>query len=95
MGMPVRVVVTDPCVAPGAFAAVFAWLRFVDATFSPYDPRSEISRLGRGALAPADAHPLVRAVLDRCEELREATGGAFDARAAGGRGRSPWTRPGW
>ena len=45
---------------------------------------SEIRRLARGALAPADAHPLVREVLDRCEALREATGGAFDVRHSGG-----------
>src|SRR5262249_35497665 len=44
---------------------------------------SEISRLARGDLAPADAHPHVREVLDRCEELRRATGGYFDARHSG------------
>jgi FAD:protein FMN transferase len=60
---------------------VFAWLRFVDATFSTYDPRSEICRLNRGELSLAAAHPLVREVLDRCDELRTATGGAFEARA--------------
>ena len=70
MGMPVRVDVRDAGAAAGARDAVFAWLRFVDATFSTYDPRSEISRISRGALALADAHPLVREVLDRCEALR-------------------------
>ena len=79
MGMPVRVDVRDP--APVALDAVFAWLRFVDATFSTYRPESEISRLGRGELALAAAHPLVREVLDRCETLRTATDGAFDVRA--------------
>ena len=83
MGMPVRVDVRDGGADPGARDAVFAWLRWVDATFSTYDPRSEISRINRGELTAADAHPLVREVLDRCEALREATGGAFDARAAG------------
>ena len=81
MGMPVRVDVRDAGAGPAACDAVFAWLRFVDATFSTYDPRSEISRIGRGALAAADAHPLVREVLDRCEALRAETGGAFDVRA--------------
>ena len=78
MGMPVRV--------RGAGAAaeeVFAWLRWVDATFSTYRAGSEICRLDRGKLAPADAHPLVREVLARCETLRERTGGYFDARAGG------------
>ena len=80
MGMPVRAVVRDPGPHGAALDGVFAWLRWVDATFSTYDPRSEISRWGRGALALRDAHPLVRAVLARCERLRIDTGGAFDIR---------------
>jgi thiamine biosynthesis lipoprotein len=77
MGMPVRVggdVDPEP---------VLAWLRWVDATFSTYRPDSEISRLDRGDLALADAHPLVREVLERCEALRAETEGYFDVRAAG------------
>jgi FAD:protein FMN transferase len=81
MGMPVTLDVRDDHVAPGALDRAFAWLRWVDATFSTYRRGSEISRLNRGELARADAHPHVRAVLDRCEVLRAATGGAFDARA--------------
>jgi thiamine biosynthesis lipoprotein len=76
MGMPVTV---D---AAGS-ERVFAWLRWVDATFSTYRADSEISRIDRGELAPGHAHPLVRDVLARCEQLRAATGGYFDARAAG------------
>jgi FAD:protein FMN transferase len=79
MGMPVRVLVRD-AIASGVLDDAFAWLRWVDATFSTFDPRSEISRWGRGALALRDAHPLVRAVLDRCARLRLETGGAFDIR---------------
>ena len=84
MGMPVTV----RC--DGGAARVFAWLRWVDATFSTYREDSEICRLDRGELRVADAHPDVREVLARCERLRVATGGYFDARA-GGRARS---RPG-
>ena len=73
MGMPVRMLVRDT-VAPGALDDAFAWLRWVDATFSTYDARSEICRIQRGALSPAAAHPLVREVLDRCAALREETG---------------------
>lgn len=75
--------------APGVEAAdledVVAWLHQVDATFSPYRPDSEISRLaaaGPGAAAEA-ALPDVRYVLARCAELRGATGGYFDAYAGG------------
>ena len=83
MGMRVRVDVRDPDADRSAIGDVFAWLRFVDATFSTYRPHSEISRIARGELARADAHPRVREVLDRCDELCEETGGAFDMRAAG------------
>jgi thiamine biosynthesis lipoprotein len=85
MGMRVAVDVRDAGVDPAALARVFAWLRWVDAAFSPYRRDSEVSRLGRGELAAADAHPLVAGVLERCEALRERTGGCFDARAVHGR----------
>jgi thiamine biosynthesis lipoprotein len=84
MGMPVIVDVRDEEVGEEALDAAFSWLRWVDATFSTYREDSEISRIGRGELAPADAHPEVQAVLARCEELRAETGGYFDARAAQG-----------
>ncbi|HYM57489.1 MAG TPA: FAD:protein FMN transferase [Solirubrobacteraceae bacterium] len=84
MGMPVEIDVRDPGVDPAALDGAFDWLRFVDATFSPYRPGSEISRLDRGELALHDAHPVVREVLERCEHLRVRTGGFFDPRARGG-----------
>jgi len=83
MGTAVRVDVRDAGIDPAALDEVFAWLRFVDATFSPYRPDSEVRRLDRGELALDDAHPLVREVLARCERLRVVTGGYFDARARG------------
>jgi FAD:protein FMN transferase len=77
MGMPVTVHGPRP-------DRVFRWLRWVDATFSTFRPDSEISRIDRGELAAGDAHPLVREVLARCESLRAATGGYFDAGYSGG-----------
>jgi thiamine biosynthesis lipoprotein len=94
MGMPVRVDVRDGGVDPGAVERMFAWLRFVDATFSPYRCDSEIARLGRGELALRDAHPLVAEVLEHCERLRRATRGAFDARARGSLDPSGYVK-GW
>ncbi len=82
MGMPVVVDVRDDDVDADALDEAFAWLHWVDATFSTYKEDSEISRLNRGELALEDAHPEVRAVLARCEELRAETGGYFDAQAA-------------
>ena len=59
---------------------LFDWFREVDERFSTYKDDSEISRLNRGELHIRDCHPDVRWVLARCDELREETGGYFDAR---------------
>jgi len=80
MGMPIVVDVRDVD-DPGALDALFDWFREVDLRFSTYLDDSEISRLNRGELVLADAHPDVREVLARCEELRVETGGFFDVRA--------------
>jgi thiamine biosynthesis lipoprotein len=82
MGMPVSIDVRDE-VAGVALERAFACLRAADATFSTYRRDSEISRLGRGVLAPAAVSPVVAEVLALCETLRRQTGGFFDARAAG------------
>jgi thiamine biosynthesis lipoprotein len=91
MGMPVTATVRDG--APDLGPA-FAWLERVDALFSTYRPGSEIRRIDAGALDPADADPLVREVLARCEALRGETGGAFDARAGGALDPSGYVK-GW
>jgi thiamine biosynthesis lipoprotein len=82
MGMPVVVDIRDDDVDDGVLKRMFDPLRFADATFSTYKEDSEISRLNRGELAVADAHPDVREVLDRCEALRAETDGYFDVRHA-------------
>lgn len=81
MGMPIVVDLRDEG-GEEAVESVFAWLREVDARFSTYKPESEISRVNSGELRVADCHDDVRAVLARCDELRELTGGYFDARYA-------------
>jgi thiamine biosynthesis lipoprotein len=83
MGMGVVVDVRDPHAEDAGVERAFDWLRFVDETFSTYKPESEISRIDRGELSAADAHPHVQAVLERCEELRDETDGFFDAQAEG------------
>jgi FAD:protein FMN transferase len=82
MGMPVVVDVRDDDVDENILERMFNWLRIADATFSTYKEDSEISRLNRGELTLAEAHPDVREVLDRCEVLRFETNGYFDVRAA-------------
>ncbi|MER7052776.1 FAD:protein FMN transferase [Streptomyces sp. NPDC000351] len=86
MGFPVSLRVDDTEVPGEAADAVFAWLREVDARFSPFRPDSEVSRLGRGEVRSVSAG--LREVLDLCEEYRVATGGAFDVRLPG-RGLDP------
>ena len=81
MGMPIVVDLRDASAAE-TLERLFAWFREVDERFSTYKPGSEISRLNRGELAVAECHADVRAVLARCDELREETGGFFDARYA-------------
>jgi FAD:protein FMN transferase len=80
MGMPIVVDVRDVD-DPSAVEPLYDWFRHVDRTFSTYSEDSEISRLNRSELALADAHADVRAVLERCEELRVETKGFFDVRA--------------
>jgi FAD:protein FMN transferase len=84
MGMPVTVDVRDEAFDESALEQMFDSLRFADAIFSTYKEDSEISRVNRGELAVAAAHPDVREVLDRCEALRTETDGYFDMRAVGG-----------
>ncbi|MBU6536687.1 FAD:protein FMN transferase [Streptomyces mayonensis] len=90
MGFPVSLRLDDRVgtggVPEAAVDGVFAWLREVDARFSPFRPDSEVCRLDRGEVPRVSAG--LREVLDLCEEYRIATGGAFDARLPG-RGLDP------
>jgi thiamine biosynthesis lipoprotein len=81
MGMPIVVDARD-AEDGEALDELFTWFRFVDRTFSTYISESEVSRINRGELEVEDAHPDVREVLARCEELRLDTDGFFDAYAA-------------
>jgi thiamine biosynthesis lipoprotein len=81
MGMPIVVDVRDVDDA-AALEPIYDWFRSVDRTFSTYRRDSEISRLDRGDIGLEETSPDVRAVLDRCDELRDETNGYFDVRAA-------------
>ena len=79
MGMPIVVDVRDEC-GEAVLDELFDWFREVDERFSTYKATSEISRLNRGELAVRECSGDLRRVLQRCDELREETGGYFDAR---------------
>ena len=78
MGMPIVLDERDG-LDETTIEEMWSVLREADARFSTYKDDSEISRIRRGELAVEDAHPDVREVLLRCEELRVITGGYFDA----------------
>lgn len=88
MGFPVSLRVDDERVGEETADAVFAWLREVDARFSPFRADSEVCRLDRGEIARAEVSADLDEVLGLCEEYRVATGGAFDVRLPG-RGLDP------
>jgi FAD:protein FMN transferase len=80
MGTVVSIDVRDPSMPPEAMEAAFAHLHDVDRRFSPFRTDSEVSRLGRGDLLPADASEDVSWVMGLCDELARLTDGYFDAR---------------
>jgi thiamine biosynthesis lipoprotein len=67
-----------------ALAAAVAELRAVDAAFSPFHTRSLVSAVRRGELGPEAYPPPLADVMARCEAMRAATDGWFDAWAVPG-----------
>jgi thiamine biosynthesis lipoprotein len=67
-----------------ALAAAVAELRAVDAAFSPFHPRSLVSAVRHGELEPGSYPPPLADVIQRCDAMRAATDGWFDAWAVPG-----------
>jgi thiamine biosynthesis lipoprotein len=88
MGMPIVVAVRDGG-GDALLDEVFDRFRQIDGTFSTFKEDSEISRIRRGELAVEEASAEVRHVLARCDELREETGGYFDAATCSPDGLDP------
>jgi thiamine biosynthesis lipoprotein len=81
MGMPISIHVRggdvdSPAVVQGVEGA-FDLLREADRLFSTFQRGSEICRIRRGELDPTQADPLVRHVIELCQEAGELTQGAF------------------
>jgi thiamine biosynthesis lipoprotein len=83
MGTVFSIDVRAPGVDRAAIDAVVRYLHWVDETFSPYKPSSQISRLSRGYLSIDDCALEVSEVLARCDELSMETSGYFSAYANG------------
>jgi thiamine biosynthesis lipoprotein len=77
MGTTFTIDIRDPGPWATAIGEVVTWLHRVDATFSTYEPDSDISRIRRGELYVADADPDVRVVLDLCARAQRLTNGYF------------------
>jgi thiamine biosynthesis lipoprotein len=92
MGLPVSIHVRGPrardAQVADAVRAAFRLLHEADARFSTYRPDSEVCRIDRGELSPAEASPDLREVLALADRAREATGGLFDVRLPGPDGGS-------
>jgi thiamine biosynthesis lipoprotein len=79
MGTVFTIDVRDDGRWDAAIQAVVDWLHEVDAVFSTYQETSELSRLRRGELNIADAHPEFLPVLELCAQAQLESGGAFSA----------------
>jgi thiamine biosynthesis lipoprotein len=86
MGLPVSVDVRRPPRDPDpAVQRAFAWLREVDARFSPFRPDSEVTRVADGELAESEYSEDLIEVLALCADYERRSGGAFRARVPGRR----------
>ncbi len=84
MGMPVALEITDAIVKQEYFDKVFDYFVHIDQKFSTYKNESEISRINRGELSPAEYSDEMKIVFDLSEETKKMTGGYFDIRKADG-----------
>lgn len=83
MGMPVTVEVVDATVAQEDLDEVFAYFVEVDDRFSTYKETSEISRINRGELLPAQYSEEMKSILALSEKTKKETDGYFDIRRDG------------
>jgi thiamine biosynthesis lipoprotein len=86
MGMPASVLLRGPSLddVDAAVGEMYDELRRVDALFSTYRDDTEMSRIRRGDLMVEAADPLVREVLELCEQAKAGTDGWFDIDLPGG-----------
>src|ERR1700674_1898817 len=83
MGMPVTVQVLDDLAEDEALVKVFDDFALLDRTFSPFLEGSEVRRINRAELRPADAGSLVKQAIDLCRLYERATEGYFSPWIAG------------
>jgi FAD:protein FMN transferase len=94
MGLPISIHLRGPSVRSSGIeelvAATYDELRAIDMLFSTYEPGSEVSRINRGELSLAEAHPLLTEVAALCYIARERTDGCFESRLPNPDGGTWW-----
>jgi thiamine biosynthesis lipoprotein len=83
MGTVFTLDLRDDATDPSSVDRITADLRWVDATFSTYQPDSEIARLAAGKMKLTECAPEVAEILELCAWASRATGGYFSATADG------------
>lgn len=78
MGMPVTVNIVDPRVKNHEIESIFSYFKEVDKRFSTYKKNSEISRLNRKEIFPAEFSKDLKEILKLSEHTKEQTSGYFD-----------------
>lgn len=81
MSMPVIVEIRDKGANPEDIEKVFKYLRWVDATFSPFKDTSEVAKYNRGEKYSKD----LKNILKLAKETKEKTKGYFDVTRPDGR----------
>jgi FAD:protein FMN transferase len=77
MGMPITVEIVDPQADEQAFTDIYDYFADVDRRYSTYKPESEISQINAG-LPEAQWSTEMKAVLELCEQTKQATNGYFN-----------------
>ncbi|HEY4384429.1 MAG TPA: FAD:protein FMN transferase [Ktedonobacteraceae bacterium] len=78
MGMPITLEVEEASVTQDDLDNIFAYFAQVDDTFSTYKASSEISKINRGELLPADYSEDMKTILALSEQTKKETDGYFD-----------------
>lgn len=78
MGMPATVEIADAKASLQDIDAVFDYFTYVDNTFSTYKEGSEIMKINRGEILPADYSADMLEIFKLAEETKKQTNGYFD-----------------
>lgn len=84
MGMPVTVEIRDDSATEEALQKVFSYFEYVDEKFSTYKTTSEISRINRDEIKPADYSDDMKEVFRLSEETKQLTREYFNIKKPDG-----------